>query len=169
VAGGGRVASLTSTVAGGTGASAATGTLLCSPSLGADYNTDKFAPKCGTGGARSRSTVVCEGDQLRIRFTVANYSTSTVQVLAWVFFSADTTLSDTDVPAASTSSLWIHPGGSKIVTASAKVPDLTSLTGLAVKPILRVTSWEDLDGDGVSEGNTTYTDWTPLQGWLSVC
>src|SRR5262249_25166545 len=57
---------------------AARAKLLCTPSLGAGYDTDKFAPKCGTGGAKSGSSNICKDDTLRLRVTLANYSTTTV-------------------------------------------------------------------------------------------
>jgi hypothetical protein len=143
--------------------------LLCTPSLGADYDTNKFASKCGTGGAKSGSSSICAGDMLRVRYTIANYSTTMVYVTAQVYFSSDYTLGSTDYPSVSAYSLWIHPGGSKIVTASAKVPDLTALSGLTAHPILQITTWQDADDNGVIETATEKTDWNPLQGYLSVC
>ena len=143
--------------------------LLCAPSLGANYDTNLFATRCGTGGAKSGSTTICKDDQLRLRFTVANYSTTMVYVSAQVYFSTDYTYGSTDVASSDTYALWIHPGGSKIVTASAKVPGLTAMSGLTAHPILHLTTWQDADDNGVIETATEKTDWNPMQGYLTVC
>ena len=62
---------------------------LCTPSLGTQFAVVKFFGPCGEGGPDAGSAVVCPDDRLNVVFTVANYSTQSVDLDIRVWFSTD--------------------------------------------------------------------------------
>ena len=62
--------------------------LLCAPSRG-QAPGDLFADHCGQGGPNGGSTVVCEGNRVVARFTIANYSTEPMDLIVRLYASLD--------------------------------------------------------------------------------
>lgn len=163
---------------------------LCTPSLGTSFGTNIFGDTagfpCGTGGAEGGSNEVCQGDTLRTRFALANYSTELVDLTAMLWFSTDDTYDWHDIPSPtryetevgeSSSALnnraWVVPDlpvtpwlgqidGAR--SASPVDPDLDvpeNVRGALYTPILRVT--------GTTADGETVSDWAPLRGLLVAC
>jgi hypothetical protein len=139
---------------------------LCAPSLGDKLSSDKFAQYCGDGGPQGQSTTVCAGDLLKVRATIANYSTSTAIVTKQLWFSNDLTWQEADAVSSGSHTDDVPAGHSVLYGMTFTVP---TLVGGAKHVILRVISQSDSNGDGVTEGDTVSSDWIPLRGTVTPC
>jgi hypothetical protein len=146
--------------------SPATDAQLCMPSLGDKFTADRFSLWCGASGPNAQSTTVCEGDLLKVRATVANYSTSTAIVTKQLWFSNNLTWEESDAVSSGSHTGDIPAGQSTEYGMTFKVP---TLVGGVKHVILRVISQSDTDGDGYTEANTVNTDWIPLRGTVTPC
>jgi len=136
---------------------------LCSPSRGNSFSASMFDTVCGTGGTNGGSTTVCANDQLRVRFTFVNYSTSDVDLTARLWLSTDDVLqTGSDVESADT---YLYSG---IITnanhagQSFTVPSLSGFTsGTTIFVIMQI--------EGTTTTGTAVSDWRPLYGQVTVC
>lgn len=148
--------------------SPATGTKLCKPSQGTTYS-DRFDSQCGTGGPDGGSTTVCEGDTLRVFYTVANYSTSDAIVTKELFFSNDKTFADSEPDSADGWTDTIPASSSQLYGMPFTVPKILEGSGAKLHLIARVVSQSDTDGDGITEPDTVRSEWIPLRGTVTLC
>ena len=132
----------------------------CAPSLGDTDSTTSYALLCGAGGPDGGETEVCPGDVLRTRYSLANYSTREVNLVAWLYFSRDDvynfgldTLSDTVH-----SGTVIPAGHSTHKSPAWVVPNVTTFDA-DYHVIVRVTG---------TTGGVPVEDWIPLTGTVHV-
>ena len=120
------------------------------------------------GGYKGSEGVVeaIEGDLLKVRATIANYSTSTAIVTKQLWFSNDLTWQEADAVSSGSHTDDVPAGHSVLYGMTFTVP---TLVGGAKHVILRVISQSDSDGDGVTEGDTVSSDWIPLRGTVTPC
>ena len=146
---------------------AALGKPLCEPSRG-QFDPDPFATRCGNQG--SATVTVCEGDHLRVRFALANYSTGPVDAYAELFFSKDLVFDGT-VDVESPSYTYVNPaaGHSHLYGMVFDVPDLGAPAGTPFFPIIRVVGTTDANGDGTVSGDEVVVDWIPTRGVVNAC
>ncbi len=88
---------------------------LCSPAVG-DAWADRYDDLCATSNGGPGITEVCPGDDLRVRFTVANYSTDSVDLTAKAWFSTDEVLdyaAGGDVRSPTTHDTTVHGSGTR--------------------------------------------------------
>jgi hypothetical protein len=133
---------------------AATGKVLCAPSLGDDFTDKLFADHCGTGGSMGGSTTVCARDMLRTRYAVANYSTHPVDEDARLYFSTDAQWDYFDVASPTLADTIHQTTESSERGTSFEVP-AGLVSGTTYYTILRVTGGA--------------TDWIPLPGTVTAC
>jgi len=129
--------------------------MLCKPSQDDDWNTSLFAGKCGTGGPEARDTEVCEGDTLLARFALANYSTSSVDVTARMWFSLDDQWDATDLLSPTTREFTVNAANSYQSGNTWSVPYLAH-TASNYLVIVRVVA--------TTPSGATAGDWIPLRG-----
>ena len=134
--------------------------LLCKPSLGTGWGADRFADKCGTGGANSGSTTICTGNTLRARFALANYSTDEVDVTARLWFSTDDLYQWSDTISATSHTFTVSAQGSTQQGLTWTVPALGA-AGTTYHVIARVTA--------TTPAGVTVGDWIPLRGTVQAC
>ena len=137
---------------------------LCAPSRGRSPDTI-FAEHCGQGGATGGSTVVCQGDRVVARFTIANYSTATMDVVVQLFTSVDAYQSPDDAAFGDWDVSEIEAGRSAVFELAWPAPALTSGTEYHV--IADVVGYEHVAG--VPSGSTVTSDWLPLSGTITGC
>jgi hypothetical protein len=141
---------------------------LCTPSLGTKFTNDQTTSgPCGTGGTIGGGTRVSEGDTLRTRFALANYSTATMHVESHLWLSTDEQLSDGDTPANSWDVRDIPAATSQLAEVGFK---LSAMPAGTYHPIVAVSSWH-LKSDGTIDTDTSKTsfDWIPLRGTVFHC
>jgi hypothetical protein len=128
---------------------------LCLPSSGsAVFPMPTWGAECGIDpgagfGTPGSATAVCSGTQLQTRVTIANGSTTAVDLTAKVYFSDDDRYDATDKASATTHALHVDAATSQLADLGWTVPGGLSLTS-ARRPIVRIT------GTGVAP------DWIPL-------
>lgn len=137
---------------------------LCAPSRGSDFG-GRHDAHCGTGGGASGSTDVCEGNTLRTRFALANYSTTPVDTVAQLWFSRDAEWEETDIDSVSSHNLRLDEAESATRGHTWTVPELDAAPGTDYYTILRVVAVPD--GDDATVPVTT--DWIPLPGRVQAC
>jgi hypothetical protein len=133
--------------------------LNCAPSLGDTNSADIFAPQCGDGGPDAGSTDVCPGDFLRTRFTVANYSTHTVNLTARMWLSRDEEYDWRDVLSVTPRPITVTAAESDNLARSWIVPNPTTLDA-DYHIIVRIT--------GTTTTGDPVDDWIPLTGTVHV-
>jgi hypothetical protein len=139
---------------------------LCTPSLGTQFtNNQTTSGPCGTGGTIAGSTQVSEGDTLRTRFALANYSTGSMHVTSRLWLSTDEQLSDGDIPANSWDIRDIPAETSDLAEVAFKLPWLPEGS---YHPIV-VLSSEHLNADGSVDPHSPTSDWIPLRGTVYHC
>jgi hypothetical protein len=137
-------------------------TALCKPSLGGSWSALTSSGTCGKNGA----TNVCAGDTLRTRYTLANYSTDSMTVWAWLYFSRDETFDGTDpLSATSSPSYDVAAAKSTYSEDTWTVPALTH--GATYHPIVRVIA-EHIGANG-ADPLSVKADWIPLRGTVTGC
>jgi hypothetical protein len=134
--------------------------LLCEPSLGTSWAADRFGNRCGTGGASSGSTTVCAGNTLRARFALANYSTSSVDVDARLWFSTDDSYQWFDRISPTAHSFTVSAQGSTQQGLTWTVPTLGA-AGTTYHVIARVVA--------TTTSGAVVGDWIPLRGTVTAC
>jgi hypothetical protein len=139
---------------------AATQDLLCEPSLGTSWNADRFASRCGTGGAASGSTTVCAGNTLRTRFALANFSTDSVDVDARLWFSTDDVYQWSDTISATAHTFTVSANGSTQQGRTWTVPALGA-AGTTYHVLARVVA--------TTSTGAVVGDWIPLRGTVTAC
>jgi hypothetical protein len=138
---------------------------LCTPSLGRAFSADATTDgPCGEGGSNAGSTDVGQGDVLRTRFSIANYSTGSMQVGAVLWLSTDDTWDASDIQVPGSKTVTVKAAASALVPAKWTLPALTP--GVRYHPIIRVAS-EHVNADGSILAASMRTDWNPLRG--TVC
>jgi hypothetical protein len=151
--------------AGGSVGDAADQVKLCTPSLGSAFSADKTTDgPCGEGGPKSGSTEVGQGDVLRTRFSLANYSTGSMKTTSALWLSTDDTWDASDIPVPGSKSVTVKANASAFVPAKWTLPALTP--GTTYHAIIRVAS-EHVNADGSIDPASMRTDWNPLRG--TVC
>jgi hypothetical protein len=139
---------------------------LCTPSLGDKFSGNQTTSgPCGVGGDQAGSTQVDEGEWLRTRFALANYSTGSMHVTTHLWLSADEQLSDGDYPALSYDVRDIDKEKSDLAEVAFKLPWLPDGT---YHPIVQVSS-QRLDAAGQAVPGEGFSDWIPLRGVVNVC
>jgi hypothetical protein len=135
---------------------------LCKPSLGASWSADTSSGTCGKSG----STTACAGDTLRTRYTLANYSTDSMTVGAWLYFSTDETWDGTEPISATSHNFDVNQAKSTLRdTDTWTVPTLTR--GVTYHPIVRVIA-EHVGTNG-ADAHSVRADWIPLRGTVTGC
>jgi hypothetical protein len=138
---------------------------LCTPSLGNKFTKDATTSgACGTGGTAGGSTVVHEGDMLRTRFALANYSTGSVHVVSKLWLSTDDTLYYGDQPALTWDERDIPAETSDLAEVSFKMPWLPDGRYHAIV----VIGSQHINPDGSIDPYSPTTDWIPLRGTVCV-
>jgi hypothetical protein len=149
---------VTSTSVGG----AANQVKLCTPSLGSALSADQeTSGPCGEGGRNGGSTKVKQGNRLRTRYALANYSTGSLKLTEQLWLSKDEQWLATDIPVAATRTETIPAATSRLVEASWKLPALTA--GTRYHPIIHVFA-EHVNADGSIDPGSLRLDWIPLRG-----
>ena len=128
---------------------------LCAPSLGDFFWSDEFAAYCGVEGPDASSTEVCQGDLLRTRFTIGNYSTQTAELTARLWLSRDEQWDPTDLVSPSRIEYDVESTHAHRESASWEVPAL-GFAAADYHPILRVR--------GTTPDGRSVEAWTPLRG-----
>lgn len=132
----------------------------CAPSLGLSESASSSAALCGTGLTRGEapdgvSVLVCPNDNLWTRFSIANYSTSAVDLEARIYLSRDKVWDAQDWASITSQSVPVGESDSVDIHGSWKVPDPSALSNY-LYVIARVTG-ETSTGDSVE-------DWIPMTG-----
>jgi hypothetical protein len=136
---------------------AATQVRLCKPSLGTAWNADFFADVCGLTNNLPGSTVVAAGQTLRTRFTLANYSTEAVDVVASLYFSLDNVWDAADVASVTTRSFTVN---ANVSSRQGRTWTLPALRPGHYYVIARV--------EATTTAGVLRTDWIPLRGTVTV-
>src|SRR5262249_15213128 len=138
---------------------------LGTPSLGSKFTKDKATSgACGTGGAHAGSTTVAEGDLLRTRFALANYSTGSMQVTSKLWLSPDDTLGYDDQPALTWDVRTVDAETSALAEVSFEMPWLPDGRYHAIV----VLGSQHINSDGSVDPHSPVTDWIPLRGTICV-
>lgn len=143
----------------GDGDDAAHQAKLCTPSLGTAWSPETSDGACGVNG----SNVVCTGDTLRTRYALANYSTASMHVSAFLWFSPvpDEQWDEADTESASTNFKDLDRATSALAKTTWTVPDLDP--GVSYHPIIRLIS-EHLDAPThAADARSVRTDTIPLR------
>jgi hypothetical protein len=140
---------------------------VCQPSRGKEW-ADVFGANCGSNSGPN-GTVVCEGDNLRVRVAVANYSTSDVDVAVLLWFSYDDVLSD-DRPQEFLSESMLEfelaTGSSALRGHMFEVPDIIDQPGSDYHAIAEVIAVPE---DQANSEHAYVSDWVPLRGTVTLC
>jgi hypothetical protein len=136
-------------------------TKLCKPSLGTAWTADTSSGTCGKNGA----TEICAGDTLRTRYTLANYSTESMNVGAWLYFSNDETWGGSEPASTSGQNFDVAAAKSTLREDTWTVPSLTH--GVTYHPIVRVIA-EHIGANG-AEAQSVVADWIPLREKVTGC
>jgi hypothetical protein len=147
---------------------AAEGRLLCQPGRGA-FDADPFATRCGD--QRADASVVCDGDKLRVRFALANYSTATLNAVVQLYFSYDLTLDlNYDRPSGDWYVVSPPAAHSGLFSYTFTVPEIVAVPGTPYWPMIRITASADTDGDGsIHPTDETRYESIPLTAAVHTC
>ena len=104
---------------------------------------------------------MCEGDRLYARFAVNNGSTEDMDVVYQLFMSTDELLGS-DLASPTWGTFGIDDAESALVAKSFAMPAL--VPGVLYRPIVKIVTTADADGDDVPDGGTVRSDWIPLRG-----
>jgi hypothetical protein len=138
---------------------------LCTPSLGTAFSADETTSgACGEGGPDGGSTDVGRGDVLRTRYTLANYSTGSMQTTSVLWLSTDDTWDALDIQVPGSKSVTVQAEKSHLTPAKWTLPALTA--GTRYHAIVRVAA-EHVNADGSIDPSSMRTEWYPLRG--TVC
>lgn len=143
---------------------------LCAPSRGARISSGPLTEHCGTGGAAAGSTLVCEGDYVNMRVTVANFSTVAMDMQVRVAASKDPfkgTYEEEEYFANSTV-IGLGPAKTSVLQLRWPAPALSD-PGADYYLIADVVGWEQVAPGQVPGGQTLVSDWTPLTGKIQAC
>jgi hypothetical protein len=137
---------------------------LCRPSGGTGFAslfyTHNYA--CAT----SPFFQVCAGGQVYGAYSLANYSTSAMDVSVAAYFSVDDVWGSTDQESVDYDQYSIAAGKTLLIRDQWTIP--TMLVGTQqLHVILRVVAVEDTPG--APPANSVTTDWLPLVGTLTTC
>ncbi len=142
---------------------------LCKPSRGDAFSdavdgSDTTGLTCGVNSTKTvaGSTEVCSGDTLRTRYTLANYSTASMNVTTILSFSTDEQYTnDSSEPKSSDAGHDVLDAeSSDVFQQSFTVPPLAAGT---YRPILYTIS-----EDEAADANSVKADWIPLRGTITV-
>lgn len=137
---------------------------LCHPSGGTGFAslfaTDNYA--CGT----SPFFQVCAGGQVYGAYSLANYSTSAMEVTVAAYISTDDVFGSTDHASADYDNYSIGAGKTLLIRDQWTMPTILAGTQ-QLHVILRVVAVEDTPGAPSPDSVTT--DWLPLVGTLTTC
>jgi hypothetical protein len=138
---------------------------LCKPSLGGKYSqaatgSDTTSLTCGVDGTKAGSTSVCQGDKLKTRVTIANYSTKHMNITTELFFSTDEKFKDTEPDSPSWTNVGLNAESSGAFKGEYTVPLLSPGT---YRPILRIVALDD-----AADADSVRTDWIPLLGTIKA-
>jgi hypothetical protein len=136
----------------------------CKPSLGSGWAPNPSSDTCGVDGTSPGNTSVCRSDSLRARFTLANYSTDSMHVQAWMYFSKDSVFDGTDPISDSSTSVDLGAAKSTNVQATWSVPKLAE--GIW-HPIVWLIA-EHVDANGAGDAKSVRSDWIPLRGTITA-
>jgi hypothetical protein len=141
---------------------AGTQSRLCAPSLGNAFSSNAFGSVCGTGGDQSGSTQLCEGSLLRTRFTIANYSTESVDISARLWFSLDDQWDPIDdVISPSALNINFTRASEAVALQTWSVP--AGLNTTLYTPTIDYHAIVRITGTSAS-GTVVDDDWIPLRG-----
>jgi hypothetical protein len=138
-------------------------TKLCIPSVGSSWSAQTSAGTCGVGGSNGGSTSVHVGDKLKTRYTLANYSSGSVQVTSELYLSKNETWEVNDTPTA-THVDDVAAGTSIPVKAEWTIPNHL---GSDLHPIVHITA-EHINADGSPDPASIRVSWIPLRGTITV-
>jgi hypothetical protein len=146
--------------------SAADQVKLCTPSLGFQFTKSQTTSgPCGTDGSIGGSTRVSEGDTLRTRFAIANYSTGSMHVTSKLWLSTDDELSEDDIPANSWDIRDIPAESSSLAEVGFR---LSAMPEGTFHPIVMLSAWH-VNSDGTVDDSSKKNDWIPLRGTVFHC
>jgi hypothetical protein len=140
---------------------------LCLPSLGANtFPMDNWSGTCGVDpgpgfGTPGSTTSACSGTTLRTRFTIANSSTTSMNVSASLWFSRDETWDSGDIDSATFHTAQLNAGTSELQELTWTVPNVGRV--FSYRPIVRIVA-EHVRSDGSGDANSVRSDWIPLSG-----
>lgn len=143
---------------------------LCLPSRGANiFPMDNWSGACGVDpgagfGTPGSTTSVCSGTTLHTRFTIANSSTTSMNVSASLWFSRDDTWDSADLDSATFHTAQLDAGTSELQELSWTVPAVRNLQ--VYRPIVRIVA-AHVDSNGNTDANSVRSDWIPLSGTVS--
>jgi hypothetical protein len=138
-------------------------TKLCIPSVGGSWSAQTSSGPCGVGGTNGGSTTVHVGDQLKTRYTLANYSTGSVQVTSELYLSKNETWDVNDTPTA-TRTDQVAAGTSIPISAEWTVPNHLASD---LHPIIHIIA-EHLNPDGTGDLASLRVAWIPLRGTITI-
>lgn len=140
-------------------------TKLCIPSLGGSWSADTSSGTCGLNGNQFMTPEVCAGDTLRTRYTLANYSTESMTVVAALYFSRDGMFDSSDPSSTTIHNFDVQEAKSTLQEHTWTVPSLTP--GVKYHPILRVVA-EHIGANG-ADAQSVRADWIPLRDTVTGC
>jgi hypothetical protein len=137
--------------------------LLCPPSLGTSRTTNLFdMAGCGTGGPKAGSDIVCGGDVLQTRFTVANYSTTAVNLEARLWFSTDDQWETPDMASPTVNTIYVSPEHETVVSVPWTVPDNLNTSPGGMLPHIYAERHVIVGVTGSTSSGVSVRDWIPL-------
>lgn len=135
---------------------------LCTPSLGTAWSPTTSDGPCGVNG----SNVICAGDTLRTRYPLANYSTASMHVAAFLWFSKDEQWDEADTESASVNLEDLDKAKSALAKTTWTVPDLDP--DVKYHPLIRLIS-EHLDlPTGAADARSVRSDTIPPRGVVTA-
>ncbi len=133
--------------------------MICAPSGGGSW-ADTDADVCGHDNGVPASNAICPGDNVRVRFALANYSTEDVDLTARLF------VTPTNYPTASTPrrvspvtrDISVPAGSSRIFGRNFELPQLPN--GVSASVVIFVS--------GTTTSGARVADWIPMRGGITV-
>jgi len=141
---------------------------LCAPSSGSSWASAYSSGTCGVDGKNDGWTTVCPGETLYTRYTLANFSTGSLQVTTTLSLSKDETWDATD-PVAGTqtglSTVDFLTGSSSVTMGRPwTAPDLEP--GVSYHPIIHVFA-KHVNANGSVDPASLLVDSIPLRGLIT--
>jgi hypothetical protein len=136
---------------------------LCHPSGGTTYAPLFDSYYCGKSGVDK----VCAGGQVYGAYSLANYSTTAMNVTVAAYFSISDTWEGTDMGAVDYDNYTIAAGKTALIGDHWTMPSMQVGTQ-RLHLILRVVATKDTPGEA-PPANSVTTDWLPLYGTITTC
>jgi len=141
---------------------------LCSPSTGSGWASSYSSGTCGVYGKSDGGAEVCSGATLYTRYTLANYSTGSVQITTTLSLSKDKNWDATD-PVAGTptgANTVDYLAGSMSVTMARSWTAPALDPGVSYHPIVHIFAYHE-HADGSTDPASLRVDSIPLRGLIT--